>query len=55
MAAFHAGRKEVTTPTNSLAALPVVQLSTRKEMDVTVLTKVAKQLDVPGASGLRKQ
>jgi len=35
--------------------MPVVELSTLKEMSVTELTKVAKQLDVPGASGLRKQ
>ena len=37
------------------ADMPVVELSTLKEMSVTELTKVAKQLDVPGASGLRKQ
>jgi transcription termination factor Rho len=35
--------------------MPVVELSTLKEMSVTELTKIAKQLDVPGASGLRKQ
>jgi transcription termination factor Rho len=32
-----------------------VDLSTLKEMSVTELTHIAKQLDVPGASGLRKQ
>jgi transcription termination factor Rho len=37
------------------ADMPVVELSTLKEMGVTELTKVAKQLDVPGASGMRKQ
>ena len=35
--------------------MPVLELSTLKEMSVTELTKVAKQLDVPGATGLRKQ
>jgi transcription termination factor Rho len=34
---------------------PIVELSTLKDMSVTELTKIAKQLDVPGASGLRKQ
>jgi transcription termination factor Rho len=34
---------------------PVVELSTLKEMSVTELTKIAKQLDVPGATGMRKQ
>ena len=33
----------------------VVELGTLKDMGVTELTKVAKQLDVPGASGMRKQ
>jgi transcription termination factor Rho len=37
------------------ADMPVVELSALKEMSVTELTKVAKQLDVPGASGMRKQ
>jgi transcription termination factor Rho len=37
------------------ADMPVVELSTLKEMSVTELTKIAKQLDVPGASGMRKQ
>src|SRR5215210_6806007 len=36
-------------------ATPVVELSTLKDMGVTELTKIAKQLDVPGASGMRKQ
>jgi transcription termination factor Rho len=34
---------------------PVVELSTLKDMSVTELTKIAKQLDVPGATGMRKQ
>ncbi len=33
----------------------VVELSTLKDMGVTELTKIAKQLDVPGSSGMRKQ
>jgi transcription termination factor Rho len=33
----------------------VIELSTLKDMSVTELTKVAKQLDVPGATGMRKQ
>ena len=33
----------------------VVELSTLKDMSVTELTKVAKQLDVAGATGMRKQ
>ena len=32
-----------------------LDLSTLKEMSVTALTQIAKQLEVPGASGLRKQ
>jgi len=32
-----------------------LDLSTLKEMNVTALTHIAKQLDVPGAGGLRKQ
>ena len=35
--------------------LPVVELSTLKDLSVTELTKIAKQLDVPGATGMRKQ
>ena len=34
---------------------PVVELSTLKDMSVTELTKIAKQLDVAGATGMRKQ
>src|SRR5262245_33497594 len=32
-----------------------VDLATLKEMSTAELTKVAKQLDVPGATGMRKQ
>jgi transcription termination factor Rho len=34
---------------------PVVELSTLKDMSVTELTHIARQLDVPGATGMRKQ
>ena len=37
------------------ADMPVVELSTLKDLSVTDLTKIAKQLDVPGATGMRKQ
>jgi transcription termination factor Rho len=44
------------TPAQS-AATPTttVELSTLKEMNVAELTKIAKSLDVPGATGMRKQ
>jgi transcription termination factor Rho len=32
-----------------------IELSTLKDMSIAALTKVAKQLDVPGATGMRKQ
>ena len=32
-----------------------IELSTLKDMSVGALTKIAKQLDVPGATGMRKQ
>ena len=32
-----------------------IDLATLKDMSVGALTKVAKQLDVPGSGGLRKQ
>ena len=60
------GRREAARETDDAAGggvavkteradMPVVELSTLKEMSVTELTKIAKQLDVPGASGMRKQ
>jgi transcription termination factor Rho len=33
----------------------VIDLATLKEMSVTELTRIAKQLEVPGATGMRKQ
>ncbi|MEQ1728485.1 MAG: Rho termination factor N-terminal domain-containing protein, partial [Vicinamibacterales bacterium] len=32
-----------------------IDLATLKDMSVAALTKIAKQLDVPGATGMRKQ
>ena len=37
------------------AGAPNIDLATLKEMSVQELTKLAKQLDVPGATGMRKQ
>ena len=36
-------------------APPILELSTLKDLGVTELTKIAKDLDVPGATGMRKQ
>src|SRR5215210_4267017 len=46
---------ENTAPTAVGEPAVVVELSTLKDMSVTELTKIAKQLDVPGSSGMRKQ
>ena len=40
---------------NDDGAPAVMELSTLKDMGITALTKVAKQLEVPGATGMRKQ
>ena len=47
--------KASATATATPEAPPVVELGTLKDMGVTELTKIAKQLDVPGAGGMRKQ
>ena len=57
-----------TAPASSTGAAPAkpagdaaapspekLELSTLKDMSVGALTKIAKQLDVPGATGMRKQ
>src|SRR6185503_13178076 len=36
-------------------ATPNIELSTLKDLNITALTKIAKDLEVPGASGMRKQ
>jgi transcription termination factor Rho len=43
------------TPGRDGGGQEVVELGTLKDMSVTELTKIAKQLDVPGATGMRKQ
>ena len=43
------------TQTQEGGGQDVVELGTLKDMSVTELTKIAKQLDVPGATGMRKQ
>src|SRR5205823_3808003 len=43
------------TPRPAPAPETKVDLATLKEMSTQELTKVAKQLDVPGATGMRKQ
>ena len=43
------------TPERDGGGQEVVELGTLKDMSVTELTKIAKQLDVPGATGMRKQ
>jgi len=49
--------KPETVKTDKAAAgnPPSVDLSSMKEMSVGELTKVAKQLDIPGSTGMRKQ
>jgi transcription termination factor Rho len=37
------------------AAIPPVELSTLKDMNIRALTDIARQLEVPGATGMRKQ
>jgi transcription termination factor Rho len=46
---------EATAGRDGGGAQDVVELGTLKDMSVTELTKIAKQLDVPGATGMRKQ
>ena len=40
---------------SAAAAAPVIELSALKDMGVAELTKIAQDLDLPGATGLRKQ
>src|SRR5207253_5467421 len=55
-------RPEATqqTPTPAAGSAPTekierIDLATLKDLSVSALTKIAKQLDVPGATGMRKQ
>ena len=49
------GTATATATATATPEAPVVELGTLKDMSVTELTKIAKQLDVPGAGGMRKQ
>jgi transcription termination factor Rho len=51
----NADRQEPKGAATATAEAPAVELGTLKDMSVTELTKIAKQLDVPGAGGMRKQ
>ncbi len=42
-------------PARNDAAATVLDLSTLKDLSISALTKIAKDLEVPGASGMRKQ
>jgi transcription termination factor Rho len=45
-----------TSPAPAPASEPVtLDLSTLKEMSVTALTKIARDMEIPGATGMRKQ
>jgi transcription termination factor Rho len=48
-------RGEAKAAATATAEAPAVELGALKDMSVTELTKIAKQLDVPGAGGMRKQ
>jgi transcription termination factor Rho len=54
-AAQPGGPAEPAAPREGGGSQDVVELGTLKDMSVTELTKIAKQLDVPGATGMRKQ
>jgi transcription termination factor Rho len=45
----------VATPPQQQEQVVTLDLSTLKEMSVSSLTKVARELDIPGATGMRKQ
>jgi transcription termination factor Rho len=47
--------REAGQPVAAATDAPAITLSALKDMSVTELTKIAKDLDLPGAGGLRKQ
>jgi transcription termination factor Rho len=47
--------RETSQPVAAVTEAPAITLSALKDMSVTQLTKIAKDLDLPGAGGLRKQ
>jgi transcription termination factor Rho len=50
-----AAEAAVATPTTPANEPTTLDLSTLKDMSVTALTKIARDLDIPGATGMRKQ
>jgi transcription termination factor Rho len=48
-------KTDAPAPPQKAAPETKVDLATMKEMSIGELTKIAKQLDVPGATGMRKQ
>jgi transcription termination factor Rho len=47
--------RQTAQPASTATTPAVIELSTLKDMSITALTKLAKELDVPGATGMRKQ
>jgi transcription termination factor Rho len=47
--------QQADKPEKAAGGAPAVDLSSLKEMSVGELTKIAKQLDIPGSTGMRKQ
>ena len=45
----------VSAEAGAAPATPVLELSTLKDMNIRALTDVARQMDIPGATGMRKQ
>jgi transcription termination factor Rho len=51
----HRDNRQKSVATAAAPEPPTVELGTLKEMSVAELTAIARQLDVPGATGMRKQ
>jgi transcription termination factor Rho len=51
----HRDNRQKSVATAATPEPPTVELGTLKEMSVAELTAIARQLDVPGATGMRKQ
>src|SRR5207302_6231565 len=54
-AGLRADRGAEKAPEKAPEKIERIDLATLKDMSVGALTKIAKQLDVPGATGMRKQ
>ncbi|MEY4634424.1 MAG: Transcription termination factor Rho, partial [Acidobacteriota bacterium] len=50
-----AAEAAVATPTTPANEPTTLDLSTLKDLSVTALTKIARDLEIPGATGMRKQ